>query len=205
MSVPLPETSSESLSSNVSSVSSGSSYAQSKSKSQSSESLKEDSVHSSDEHKSSEPEDGIPLSKLGENEHLSKFEEDQQLVLYDMLRAAVNQFYLSTHLGFTGAAWEDDALKYTGIKEQPEGIWPRPDDLYQNPELVKAGCEFMEDVAELCFVSDVGADRKKKKKDPTSIRTLYNTKQATEHRKELAEKRRKAAREAELAKKRKHD
>lgn len=161
----------------------------------------EDSVHSSDQAGESEPEDGIPLSQLGENPHLDKFMKNSDLVEWGVLQAAVRAFFKEVNGGYV-AVTKNENGEYNAptIEPEPEGLWGSAKEVFQNDELIK---DLRVEVNEICraLFYDVNfepSEKKKNKKDRTSVRQLWNGKSATALRKELNERRQKLAREQKL-------
>lgn len=204
--VPLPDEEGITLSSSSSAQSSSdSSFKQSKSVSReaSSDSLKSDSVHTSDHQAESDPE-GVELDDLDKNPHYVEFRKTGQLVGFEVAKAAANAFHRHTQAGFVGAETLAEGFGAPTLLPPPEGVYPNADAAFKNPELTEDAVEaMMEWIGEFCFVSADYAEFKKVKNDPKSLKRLWNSANAKSKRKELKERQEKLAREAQLAKKRK--
>ena len=207
MEVPLPDDGNEGITlSSSSSVqsSSDSSFQQSKSLSrEASSEIKSDSVHSSDQLAESD-QDGIALDDLDKNPNFVDFRNKGGLVGYEVALAAARAFHRHTEHGYVGAELSAEGYGAATLYDAPEGVYGSADEAFKNPELTADAVEAMVDwLGEFCFVSADYAEYKKVKNDPKSLKRLWNSTNAKNLRKELKARQEKAAREAQLAKKRK--
>jgi hypothetical protein len=186
--------------------SSDSSFAQSKSLSQElSSEPKSDSVNSSDHFQEPDPE-GISLDELDKNPNFVDFRNKGGLVGYEVALAAARAFHRHSEHGFVGAELGAEGYGAPILFERPEGVYASAEEGFKNPELLADAVEAMVDwVGEFCFVSADYAEFKKVKNDPKSLKRLWNSTNAKNLRKELKVRQEKAAREMQLAKKRKSD